>query len=258
MKWADYCVSKLNLNEKGMIDSILCCEDDGNKLSSDFEKDRNWMVQMVLNGKSFCSIKRNDDGKWNNLGSFTYDGNIFRWFKIPKNITKRKTFISYYHFDDQEYKEKFSNLFDDLIIHKSVNDGDIDSNNSDDYVKQLIQKGFLSDTTILVILLGVNTKHRKHVDWEISGALNPKVGDRCAGIIGLQLPTHPNYGTGTYNHSLLPARLSDNLKSDFAIIRDWTDDRIKMQEYLEEAFNRRITKYDNRSNSRIQMTENTN
>src|SRR5690606_31908749 len=115
-----------------------------------------------------------------------------------------------YHKEDQGYKEKFKNLFDDLIVHKSVEDGDIDSDNSDGYIKQFIQKDYLSDTTVLVVLIGPNTKHRKHIDWEMSGALNLKVGDRCAGILGLKLPSHPDYGSGKHTYNTLPSRLSDN------------------------------------------------
>lgn len=258
MKWADYCVSKLSLNEYGFIDNIICYEDLGNSLGTSYERNRGWMVEQVLNGKTFCSIKRGEQRKWSNIGEFSYDGKIFRWKIVPKNITKRKTFISYYHCEDQLKKENFKNLFGDLIIHKSVEDGDIDPDNSDGYVKQLIQKGFLADTTILVVLIGPNTKHRKHIDWEISGALNPKVGDKCAGILGLKLPNHPDYGTGNHHYNLLPDRLSDNLKSGYAVIKDWTDNRIKMQEYIELAFSRRDTHYDNRDNSRLQMKKNTN
>ena len=76
--------------------------------------------------------------------------------------------------------------------------------------------------------------------------------------MGLKLPSHPDYDTGEHKYSNLPDRLADNSKSDFAIIRDWTDDRIKLQEYLEEVFNKRTTHYENRNNSRIQMTKNTN
>lgn len=258
MKWADYCVSKLSLNENGFIDNIIYCEDLGDSLGSNFERNRSWMVEQVSKGKTFCSIKSNEKGRWNNIGEFSYDGKIFSWKNVPKNITQRKTFISYYHYEDQDYKEKFKNLFGDLITHKSVEDGDIDPDNSDGYVKQLIQKGFLADTTVLVVLIGPNTKHRKHIDWEISGALNPKVGDKCAGILGLKLPNHPNYGTGNHNYSLLPDRLSDNLKSGYAIIRDWTDDRTKIQEYIELAFEKRNTSYEDRDNARLQMTKNTN
>ena len=259
MKWADYCVSKLNLDEDGLIESILYCEDKGESLESTFyEQNRNWMVHEVINGKSFCSIKKNNNGSWNKIGDFTFNNSLFSWYKIPKNITKRKTFISYYHKEDQHYKEMFKALFDDLIFHKSVEDGDINTDNSDGYIKQLIQKGFLADTTVLVVLIGPNTKHRMHIDWEISGALDPRVGDKCAGILGLILPNHPDFGTGKHNYNLLPGRLADNLKSGYAIIKDWTEDRIKMQEFIELAFDKRNSNYDDRDNSRIQMKENTN
>lgn len=258
MKWADYCVSKLSLTENGFINNIIYYNDFGERLSHSFEQNRGWMVGEVLKGKTFCSIKKNKDGNWNKIGDFSYDGRVFSWQTVPKNIVQRKTFISYYHFEDQCYKETFKKIFDDLVTHKSVEDGDIDPDNSDGYIKQLIQKGFLADTTVLVVLIGPNTKHRKHIDWEISGALDPRVGDKCAGLLALKLPSHPNYGTGKHNYDLLPVRLSDNLKSGYAIIRDWTDDRVKMQEYIELAFEKRNTNYDDRDNSRLQMTKNTN
>lgn len=258
MKWADYCVSKLSLNDNGFIDTIICHNDLGDNLSIPYEQNRGWIVREVLKGKTFCSIKRNKQGTWNKIGDFSYNGKIFSWKIVPKNITQRKTFISYYHYEDQEYKEKFKNLFGDLITHKSVEDGDIDSDNSDEYIKQLIQKGYLADTTVLVILIGLNTKHRKHIDWEISGALNYKVGDKYSGILGLILPNHHDYETGYHHYNLLPDRLSDNLKSNYAIIRDWTDDRTKMQEYIELAFERRNTHSDNIDNTLKQMTKNTN
>jgi len=106
---------------------------------------------------------------------------------------------------------------------------------------------------VLVVLLGAKTKCRKHVDWEISGALNRKVGDSYAGLLGLLLPSHPDYGKNTYNGSLVPARLYDNLSSGYAIIQDYTTDRKKLQEYIELAYKNRKAKADKRVNSRIQM-----
>lgn len=259
MKWADYCVTKLNKSYNGLIDSVILYEDLGENLSNiPKEQNRNWMVQKILSGKSFCTIRRNEKESWNKIGNFSFDGEIFSWQSIPKNIVKRKTFISYYHYEDQDYKERFKNLFGDLVTHKSVEDGDIDSDNSDGYIKQLIQKGYLADTTVLVVLIGPNTKHRKHIDWEISGALNYKVGDKYSGLLGLLLPDHPDFGTDKATYSLIPARLANNFKSDYAIIRDWTDDRAKMQEYIELAFERRNTHSDNIDNTLKQMTENTN
>jgi len=259
MKWADFCVTKLSLDHRGMIDTISCHEDLGDSISARcFIQDRKDMVQNIRKGKTFCSIKRNSKGTWTKIGDFSYDGRIFKWFAIPKNITERKTFISYYHYDDQQYKEVFKNLFKDLIIHKSVEDGDIDSDNQDGYIKHLIQNDYLADVTVLIVLIGPNTRHRKHVDWEISGALNLKVGDRYAGLLGLKLPSHPDFGTGKHHYSNIPNRLSDNLKTGYAIIRDWTEDRAKMQEYIELAFGKRGTHYEFIDNSRVQMKKNTN
>ena len=154
---------------------------------------------------------------------------------MPRNITKRKTFVSFYHKDDQEYREKFENLFSDLIVSKSVGDGDIDSDNSDEYIKQLIQKEYLSDTSVLVVLVGPKTKCRKHVDWEISAAINKKVGG-YSGLMGILLPTHPDYNIGKYNSNNLPERLAANIKSGYAKLNNWTTDRAQLQNWLEEAF----------------------
>lgn len=37
--------------------------------------------------------------------------------------TRHKVFISYYHEDDQKYKDNFEKLFKDIFINKSVQDG---------------------------------------------------------------------------------------------------------------------------------------
>lgn len=121
----------------------------------------------------------------------------------------------------------------------------------------MIQKDYLVDATVLVVLIGPKTKCRKHIDWEISGALNRKVGDSYAGLLGIRLPEHPDFGTGKHSSDLLPARLADNLKTGYAIIRDWTYDRVKMQSFIEEAFTNRTLKADKRTNSRIQMDKDT-
>lgn len=259
-KWEDYVITKISFNEKGnSIDRVIVHDDFEEYIGDAMLKNRQWLVEQVNKGKTFCCAERKIGG-WSRICSFTKKaGAGFNWSaKLPKEITKRKTFISYYHFEDQEYKEEFKNLFGDLITHKSVEDGDIDSDNSDGYIKQLIQKGYLADTTVLVVLIGLNTKHRKHIDWEISGALNYKVGDKYSGLLGLILPDHPDFGTDQATYNLMPARLADNFRSEYAVIRDWTDDRTKMQEYIELAFEKRNTHSDNIDNTSIQMTKNTN
>ena len=57
---------------------------------------------------------------------------------------KHKVFVSYYHKDDQKYKNYIDNNFKDIMINKSVMDNDIDSDNSDEYIKRLYFRFFCS------------------------------------------------------------------------------------------------------------------
>ena len=172
--------------------------------------------------------------------------------------TKRKTFISYFHKDDEDYKDEFERLTSDLIVNKSVGDGDITEDNSDDYTKKLIQDGYLSDTTVLVVLVGAKTKCRKHVDWEISGALDLKVGESYAGLFGILLPTHPDFEKPEYFYNNVPKRLAENIKTGYAGMINWTSDKKFLQSTIESAYYRRKNESDNRVNKAIpQMQKNT-
>lgn len=257
----EYFVTRLSFRDDAkLIRDVTVYEYDSQSLDNGSKQNRQWMVNKVSDGYhiSIMTPNPNEQHKWIRHNLFTYENGYFSWqFKLPLNDTKRKTFVSYYHHDNQNDSTRFENLFGDLIVRKSVEEGDIDSDNSDEYIKQLIQKDYLADTTVLVVLIGPKTKCRKHVDWEISGALNLKVGDSNAGLLGIILPSHPDFGTGKHTYDLLPARLSDNLKTGYAIIKDWTDDRVKMQGYIEEAFEKRSSMADKRTNSRIQMDKDT-
>lgn len=258
MSTIDFWVSKVRWNETGKrIVSMICHVNNNNSVGDPKEMTREDIIRNINVGFSFCCILKKEDTNWSisKEVSINKDGGLIFDSNLPIHQIKRKTFVSYYHKDDSEYKKKFLNLMDDLIVNKSVEDGDINSDVSDEYVKQLIQKEYLHDTTVLIVLLSNKTKCRKHVDWEISGALNYKVGDSYAGILGLKLPTHSDYGTGKYTYNLLPDRLSDNLKSGYALIRDYTTDRKKLQGYIEEAFNLRKSHADKRVNSRVQMKD---
>lgn len=174
-----------------------------------------------------------------------------------KKGIKRKTFISYFHKDDEDYKNEFERLTSDLIVNKSVGDGDINADNSDDYIKKLIQDGYLNDTTVLVVLVGAKTKCRKHVDWEISGALNFKVGDSYAGLLGILLPTYPDFNARVYLLSGVPERLAKNIESGYAEMIKWSLDKEFLQSAIERAYDRRIDESDKRENNLIQMDKDT-
>jgi hypothetical protein len=258
MNEIDYWVSKVRWDDKQLV-SIHAHKNDNNLVGSYIEMPRSDILYYMNNNYIFCSILKNEDNSWNIGRNFMTDGSVINNIdsNLPLIQTKRKTFVSYYHKDDSEYKKKFLNLMDDLIVNKSVEDGDINSDVSDEYAKQLIQKGFLHDTTVLIVLLSNKTKCRKHVDWEISGALNYKVGDSYAGLLGLLLPTHDDYGNEKCTYSKIPDRLADNFKSGYAVIRDYTTDRKILQGFIEEAYNSRKNHANKRMNSRVQMKNDT-
>jgi hypothetical protein len=264
---ADYYISKvIYLTDKQIIDKVEVYQNRSQVFGEPSEMGRNTLFQQLQLGKTFSTMRRGKDGKW----MFQNNVHIVAQFikikteknlhddlgNIPLILRKRKTFISHYHIDNEQKRIEFENLTIDLIVNKSVGPYDIESDSSDEYVKQLIQKEYLKDTTVLVVLIGNKTKCRKHVDWEISGALNYKVGDTYAGLLGLILPEHSDYGTGKATYNLMPERLGDNFKTEYAFVADWTEDRKILQSYIEHAFDRRSTKADKRNNARVQMQKN--
>lgn len=261
VKWSDYCISKASKNSNSeRFSEFYIYQDGGDSLSDGTVRDRNWVIQKLETGKSFSTVAPSEKtGRWNKISDVKCDDGRIKLGTdiLPLQITKRKTFLSYYHHDDQNYKEYFENRFGDLMVNKSVADGDIDAENSTSYIKQLIQRNFLSDTTVMVVLIGKNTLCRKHVDWEISGALNLKVGDHYSGLIGILLPTHPDFGKAKYDPSTIPPRLADNAKSGYAKIYDWTLNRRTVQSWLEDAYAGRSDRSVHRVNSRAQMQKNT-
>ena len=144
MATKEYFITKLSFREQGdFIQDVFAYEYDGHQLSEGEDHQRQWMVNRIIEGSQISIMTPDPDKKemWKIGDPFNYKEELFSWaFKLPKNITKRKTFVSYYHNDDQHFRERFENIFADLIVSKSVEEGDIDSDNSDDYIKQLIQK----------------------------------------------------------------------------------------------------------------------
>lgn len=96
---------------------------------------------------------------------------------------RHKVFVSYYHHDDQAYRNAFERAFSSVYIVKTVQEGDIATDNSDEYIKRLIQEDFISDASVVVVLVGPKTKCRKHVDWEVSAGLDKKVRG-YSGVMG--------------------------------------------------------------------------
>lgn len=104
---------------------------------------------------------------------------------------KHKVFISYHHKNDQLYKRKLSDLNEsyNLFIDKSVDTGDVSENLSDEDIRQKIRDNYLQDSSVTILLLGTETKCRKHIDWELySSMYNGKV-NKQSGILVINLPS---------------------------------------------------------------------
>lgn len=103
------------------------------------------------------------------------------------NIPKHKVFISYHHAKDQAYKEAL--VQSDIFIDASVDTGDIDDNLSDQAIRQKIRDEYLRDSSVTIVLVGTETKNRKHVDWEIYSSMYDGQVNKKSGVLVINLPS---------------------------------------------------------------------
>lgn len=170
---------------------------------------------------------------------------------------KHKVFISFYHYDDQKYKDYIDLYLSQNIINKSVMTGEYNTDNSDEYIKRLIREDKVSDSSVVVVLVGPNTRRRKHVDWEIYAGLRASING-SAGLVGIILPEFTAV-MGNYYDAMcdaMPGRLADNIKSGYASFYSWNYAVNNFDTIIEDAFNSRILKKNKINNSRIQMRRN--
>ncbi|HAC1289183.1 TPA_asm: hypothetical protein GI720_12640, partial [Listeria monocytogenes] len=94
-----------------------------------------------------------------------------------------KTFISYHHAGEQDLKEAIirKGVAGGEFIDKSVSDGDINTDLSEDTIMRKIRSEYIQDSTVVVVLIGEDTTQRPYVNSEIQAALwsNP------TGLIGV-------------------------------------------------------------------------
>ena len=161
-------------------------------------------------------------------------------------IPRHKVFISYYHADDQEYKDRLVQALDSKAIDKSVSPGDIhDEGLPLDEIRRRIRDDHIADATVTIVLIGPCTWQRKHVDWEISASIIDRRNNQRCGLMGLLLPTHPDYQKRPANRNprLIPPRLARNIGGDdpFAVIYDWPNSGLskKVLPKIHTAYRRR-------------------
>ena len=125
-----------------------------------------------------------------------------------------KVFISYHHYIDQDYKDDLLKMARQhkVFIDKSVDTWDIDDSLPDERIREIIRDEYLRDSTVTIVLVGEETKRRKHVDWEIySSMFNGKVNKK-SGILVVNLP-------GTSDSFMAPRQLEKTVV--YPDIKQW-------------------------------------
>lgn len=104
---------------------------------------------------------------------------------------KHRVFISYHHANDQYYKNKLEQMNRDhgIFVNLSVALGDIDDDEDPQTIRKIIRDDYLKDTTVLILLVGTETKNRKHVDWEVYSSMRDGAVNKKSGILVVNLPS---------------------------------------------------------------------
>lgn len=178
-----------------------------------------------------------------------------------------KTFISYHHQNDQDIKDLIIKKFSgDSFIDKSVSNGDINVNNSEETIMRTIREDFLADSTVTLVIVGTETAQRPFVNSEIQASL---WGSNYNGLIAVvrdeihdliyQKSTCSSLTCGCgvvlrkptkLYEKYIPELVRKNHKYDgdiahftddqvFCSIVKYTDFMIKPEYYIDKAFNKR-------------------
>lgn len=101
-----------------------------------------------------------------------------------------KVFISYHHGNDQGYKDALVDFGDrcSMFVDRSVDTGDIPDEWRDEQIRREIRDHYLRDSTVTILLVGKETRRRKHVDWEIYSSMYDGSVNKKSGIVVINLP----------------------------------------------------------------------
>ncbi len=197
-----------------------------------------------------------------------------------EEIKRHKVFISYYHKDDQWYKNELIKLkeydynkkqnisiFDDYSVHEDEID---DTGMTDEQIRCEIRDNYIKNATVLILLCGENTRRRKHIDWEIHAAMydsevNPKMGilvinvgnqngeiacnveeEKIINPFANWTTLNKDIDALRQNYPYLPERILENIARDNVSISvvNWASiegDNQKIKKLIDNAFKRRMT-----------------
>ena len=114
---------------------------------------------------------------------------------------KHKVFISYHHANDGNYKAALLDINErvGVFIDESVDTGDIDPDLPDETIRVKIRDEYLRDSSVTILLVGIETAKRKHIDWELYSSMIDGQVNKKSGLVVIQLPSiNPQHFTAAY------------------------------------------------------------
>ncbi len=102
-----------------------------------------------------------------------------------------KVFISFHHANDQAYKNELVRWGTEnkIFIDGSVDMGEIPEEWDAQHIREYIRDNHLKDTTVTILLVGTETKNRKHIDWELYSSMYDGKVNKKSGILVINLPS---------------------------------------------------------------------
>lgn len=182
-----------------------------------------------------------------------------------------KVFVSFHHANDQKYKEGLVSWAEKnkVFIDGSVDMGEIPEDWDDQKIREYIRDEHLKDTTVTILLVGTETKNRKHIDWELYSSMYDGTVNKKSGIIVILLPSvKSEYYTCAHSsektfypettqwmsidsreeyhrrYPYLPERIIDNLLKPNAFISVINWDKLTpdiLRQMIDNAYNSRAT-----------------
>ena len=106
-------------------------------------------------------------------------------------MKKHKVFISFRHDGDKRYKKALVKLNEEhkIFIDRSIDTGAIEDNLPDETKRIKIRDEYLRDSTVTILLVGPDTRNRKHIDWEIYSSMRDSEKNKKSGLMVINLPT---------------------------------------------------------------------
>lgn len=165
-----------------------------------------------------------------------------------------KCFISYYHDEDQKYKDYLSrlaeqkNLFDDVSIEIQFDDTGL----STDQVFNIIRDQYLKDSSVTIVILGPCTKSRKFVDREIGASLRKTSNFPRCGLVVLRTPEFENLYGNSITQENSGERIADNYRNGYGVfvsLNAVIQNPQILKQKIEEAYQIKIDKNKNPDNS---------